>query len=151
MHTAHGTLSHLSKSLSVNGTHDHVSTTYYATFTLDDYTVTLSSIRPLVLAPGDRLSIAGVYRGEVFHAHAWYNHTAGHQADDLNLSAAILGLAFFCVPFLPLISLGPIAPVIAGSLLSFAVSGYCGFIVQRSWHARRTLEAFLAAGSDEFW
>lgn len=151
MNTTYGTLKHLKETLSVDGSHDHVTTTHHAYFKLNGYSVQISSVKPVVLSEGDTVSLAGIVRGGVFYAHAWYNHTAAHQGDDINLAMALVGVVFFFLAFHILFTFGSKTLLVLASCLFFGGSLWCGFLLQRSWHAKRILEEFLASGSDEWW
>ena len=151
MQTAHGTVKHFKEIHSVNGSNDHVTTTHHAYFTLGHYSVQITSVNPIMLSEGDTVSLAGNLHGDVFTAHAWYNHTACHQGDDINLAMVGVGVFFFVMAFSILVSVGTETLHVLGCGLLISVSLWCGFSLQRSWHAKRILEAFLASGSDEWW
>ena len=75
-----------------------------------------------MLSEGDTVSLAGNLHGDVFTAHAWYNHTACHQGDDINLAMVGVGVFFFVLGFSILVTVGTDTLHVLGCGLMTSVS-----------------------------
>lgn len=93
-----GIASDVRLSVSVDGQGDQqVRTTHIALLRLSGRIVRISANAPLAIRDGDRLTVVGDQRGDMFEALAHDNLTTGTTRDDGWISSIVIGVLIFCM------------------------------------------------------
>src|SRR5688500_8468925 len=98
MKTISGIASEVRLSTSVGGEGEQqVRSTHIALLRLNGRVVRISANAPLAIRDGDRLTVAGDQRGDMFEALAHDNLTTGATRDDGWVSSIVIGVLIFCM------------------------------------------------------